>query len=287
MEIIRLSTNDLKKLNKYELNKEIHNTESDVYIYRKNQLLKLFKDSSYIYNKLYVLNKLFYIKDNLDINELVMPESLVKVSGKPAGYLMEYIKENTNIGMILNSKEINFSDKKYFFIEIAKILRKIEKNDFLKEVNFHLGDIHEYNFIYDNKNNSIKGVDIDSSYVAGASAPTSKFLTFNDKLWNFPNKYPIDIENDRHIPNKNTTIISYIYILLNVLSNMYIPNISIKKFCELLNMLNSVGVNSELLDSIYNIYLPKDNYFDYELVNTITEKQYNDFKLLQLKNVKK
>ena len=29
------------------------------------------------------------------------------------------------------------------------------------------------------------------------------------------------------------------------------------------------------------------NYIDYDLVNSITEKQYNDFKLLQLKNAKK
>ena len=52
-------------------------------------------------------------------------------------------------------------------------------------------------------------------------------------------------------------------------------------------MLGYCGISYDLLDSIYNIYFPKDNYINYELVNSITEKQYNDFKLLQLKNVKK
>ena len=112
-------------------------------------------------------------------------------------------------------------------------------------------------------------------------------MTFNDKLWDFPDKYPLDVGNDRHIPNKNTTIISYIYMYLNSFTGEYIPNVSFSQFCEILNMLNSVGINKELLDSFFNIYLPKNNYLDFELLNSVTEKDYNNFKQLQLKKVKK
>lgn len=171
--------------------------------------------------------------------------------------------------------------------KIGEILRKIENSKLLNKFNFHLGDIHEYNFIYDNKENMVKAIDIDSAYVEGMNAPISKYLHFNDKLWDFPNKYPMDIENDRHIPNKNTTIISYIYMLLNIISNEYIPNASISEFIEILNMLLHSGFNKELLDSFYNIYLPKNNYFDFELLDSITEDQYNKFKEIQLKKVKK
>ena len=37
-------------------------------------------------------------------------------------------------------------------------------------------------------------------------------------------------------------------------------------------VLNSVGFNRELLDTIFNIYKKSDNYFDYNLVDTITPK---------------
>jgi len=291
MEILKISNKDINKLEKYNLLNGIHNSESNIFIYKNNELLKLFKNSFDVENKFYVLKKLFYIKENLDFKELVLPNKLVTVDKEPSGYLMDYIKNNTNIGVVLAHEEISFYNKKFLLIEIANIVKKIEKNKSLNELSFHLGDIHEYNFIYDNKENMIKAIDIDSSYVLGAEAPVSKFLSYNDKLWDLKDKYPYKIDNIRrlakHIPNKNTTILSYVYMLLNILTGEYSPDFSIKKFCETLNMLNESGINKELLDSIYNIYFPDDNYFDYELIDSITEKQYNDFKLLQLKNVKK
>lgn len=291
MEILKISNKEIGNLTKYELKDGIHNSESNIFIYQDKELLKLFKNSFDVENKFYVLNKLFYIKENLDFKELVLPNKLVKVDKEPSGYLMDYVKNNTNIGLILKKDNISFTDKKFLLIEIANILSKIENNESLNKVNFHLGDIHEYNFIFDNKENMIKAIDIDSSYVQGAEAPVSKFLSYNEKLWFLEDKYPYIRDNIRkvakHIPNKNTTILSYIYILLNVLTGEYSPDFYKEKFCETLNMLSTCGVKKELLDSIYNIYFPKDNYIDYELVSSITEKQYNDFKLLQLKNVKK
>ena len=52
MDIIRLSEKDMKKLNKYKLDKEIDNTESTLYIYHDGLLLKLFNnnDEEYLEN---------------------------------------------------------------------------------------------------------------------------------------------------------------------------------------------------------------------------------------------
>jgi len=291
MEILKISNKHLSNLEKYKVLDGIHNSESNIFIYKDKELLKLFKNYYDVQNKFYVLNKLFYIKENLDFKELVLPNKLVRVENEPSGYLMDYIKSNTNIGLILKKDSIAFNDKKFLLMEIANILKKIENNKSLNKINFHLGDIHEYNFIYDNKENMIKAIDIDSSYVEGAEAPVSKFLSYNEKLWFLEEKYPYIRDNIRrvakHIPNKNTTILSFIYILLNILTGEYSPDFCKEKFCETLNMLGSCGICYDLLDSIFNIYFPKDNYIDYELVSSITEKQYNDFKLLQLKNVKK
>lgn len=286
MEYLKLTEKDLNNLNPYKLHCSIDNTESKLYLYQMSELLKIFKsnDEHFKSNKLYVINKLFYIKEHLNLNELVLPNKLVSISSISFGYTMDFIKQNTNLGLILKNDNISIEDKIFFIKKIGDILKKIENNQVLKNINFHLGDIHEGNFIYDNKNNMIKVVDLDSAYVDTVDAPNSKFLTFNDKLWDYPNKYPLD-ENDRHISNNNTTILSYVYMLLNFLTNKYSPDMCSKEFLDTLNILYSVGFNKKLLDSIYNIYSTKDNFFNYELIDTITPNLVLKFK--EIKNVKK
>ncbi len=286
MEIIRITSKDLKKLSKYELHRDIDNSESKLYLYQKRELLKLFKstDKDYLYNKMFILNRLLNIKEAINIPELVLPNELAKVSGNGAGYTMNFIKENTNLGLLIKNPNISLEDKLYFINQIGRILNKIMLDKFLKGEGFHLGDIHEGNFIYDNSNNIIKVVDIDSSYIPGMEAPNSKFLTLNDKLLTFTNKYPID-KNDKHIPNDNTTIISFVYILLNFLTEEYSPDMNKTNFCNTLTMLSQAGFNKELLDSIFNIYKTTNNYFDFELLETINPKLI--LKYREIKNVKK
>lgn len=286
MDIIRLSSKDIKNLSKYELHSNIENRESVLYLYGAYELLKLFKDTSdnYKMNKNYILNRLFYLKEYINIAELVMPKSLVKVGGNTGGYTMDFISSNTNVGLVMRSDEVSIEDKVFLLKCIGKILLKIENDNVLRQNDFYLGDIHEGNFIYDNKNNMVRVIDIDSAYVSGMNAPDSKFLTYNDKLWDFSRKYPLD-ENNRHIPNYNTTILSYIYMLLNLISGEYSPDMSISNFCNMLNDLKSIGFESELLDIIFTIYLPKDNYFDFDLIDSIDPKLI--YKYREIKNVKK
>ena len=103
-------------------------------------------------------------------------------------------------------------------------------------------------------------------------------------MWDFDNKDPLD-SNDIHIPNKNTTILSYIYLLLNYITGDYVPDSNISEFCNYLNMLCDSGFDKELCDSIFNIYNPKNNYFDYNYLETITPKKILKFR--EIKNAKK
>ena len=61
-------------------------------------------------------------------------------------------------------------------------------------------------------------------------------------------------------------------MILNLITDEYSPNMSISYFCKILNVLSDVGFEKELLDSIFNIYLPKDNYLDFNLINSINSK---------------
>lgn len=286
MDTLRITSKDLKKLSKYELHRDIDNSESRLYLFQKRELLKIFKstDKDYLTNKLFILNRLLDIKPDINIPELVLPNELAKVSGIVKGYTMDFIEKNTNLGLLLKNPNISLEDKIYFIIKIGKVLNKIMLDKTLNEERFYLGDIHEGNFIYDNSNNLIKVVDIDSAYIPGMEAPNSKFLTLNDKLLTFNNKYPID-KNEKHIPNNNTTILSYIYILLNFLTEEYSPDMDKTNFCNNLTMLSQAGFNRELLDAIFNIYKTTDNYFDFEILKTIEPKLI--LKYREIKNAKK
>lgn len=283
MDIISLTNREIKRLKPYILNEGIYNNESYLYYYNNQELLKLFKSHINKENKLFILNKLFYLKDYLDVKEFVLPSSLAKC-GRSFGYTMEYVENNTNIAVLLNRNDISLEDKIYFLTRISNLIKKIETNEVLKENGFHLGDIHEGNFIYDNINNMVRAVDLDSSYVRGMIAPDSKFLTRNDKLWNFPKKYPLD-KNDRHIPNKNTTILSMLYMVMNFVSEDYSPDISTREFIYNINIMAHVGFNKELLDSMFDLYLYKDNSLDFDLIKTINPKMVLKFR--EIKNAKK
>lgn len=283
MEIISLTNREIKKLKHYELNENINNKESILYRYNSRELLKVFKNFINKENKLFILNKLFYLEQYLDVKEFVLPNKIAKC-GRTFGYTMDLVENNTNLAVLLNRNDISLDDKIYFLTRISNLLKKIEKNDVLNENGFHLGDIHEGNFIYDNINNMVRAVDLDSAYVKGMNAPVSKFLTFNDKLWDFPNKYPLD-ENDRHIPNKNTTILSLLYIVMNFVSEEYSPDMSTTEFCYNINLMAHVGFEKELLDSMFSLYLNKDNSLDFDLIKTINPKLV--LKYREIKNVKK
>ena len=74
-------------------------------------------------------------------------------------------------------------------------------------------------------------------------------------------------------------------MILNYISEEYSPNFNINNFCNMLNIMSSLGFNKELCDSIYNIYKPENNYFDFELIDTITPELV--LKYRKIKNAKK
>ena len=273
METIYLSEKKLKCFSKLKLD-EIEHDESNLYKYNNSILLKIFKNSNkeLLKNKMDLINKLFYLKKYIQFNMLIYPETYIKINNVKSGYSMKYIKDNINGKILLSNNNISIEEQLDFLKSIYNTLEKIENNDILKENDFHLSDIHEANFILDKRANKLHVVDIDSSYINGLVPQKSKFLTYNDKLYNnLETKYPY---NDKyiHIPNYNTTILSYIYILINYITQKYSPDFSKNEFCETLNIMSSVGFEKEICDAIYNIYKTSDNYFDLDFFKSITPK---------------
>lgn len=290
MNIFTLNSREFKKLEKYSLNRIITNTESQLFIVdrkikwnHEKQLLKQFYKTSteYFSNKLYTVNTLIDNRSFLEMDELVLPTDLFALDNKIEGYTMPFIEHNINLSVLLNSPGVSLKNKINMLKRVGTLLQKVSD---IKGMNqsFFLGDIHESNFIFDTEKKIFRAVDLDSCKIGKNNASISRYLTFNSNLWEYPRKYPLD-EDDIHISNENTTILSFIYIILNTISGINISKLSIADYYNYLQYLLDHGFNSDVIDDLARIYTKGDNKLDLELLDSIpTDKKhiltYQEFK---------
>ena len=263
MKVINITKRQLRKMLPLNLSRSIINKEGKLYIRDYKQkyghfqdLLKIYNNQSesYIADKVAVITKLIATFESLDMPELVTPTSLVSLDGEISGFAMPFIEDNTNLALLLNNPKVTLSQKIKLLKEILNILIKVQDSHEL-DGKFFLGDIHEANFIWDITEQTVRAVDMDSSYFSGGFISVSKVTTFNYLLEGFPNKYILDDESGKFIPNKDITSVSFIYMLLNVLSGCNDSHHwSYNEFYNYLSFLEKKGLSKELLDIIANLY---------------------------------
>ena len=263
MKVINITKRQLRKMLPLNLSRSIINKEGKLYIRDYKQkyghfqdLLKIYNNQSesYIADKVAVITKLIATFESLDMPELVTPTSLVSLDGEISGFAMPFIEVNTNLALLLNNPKVTLSQKIKLLKEILNILIKVQDSHEL-DGKFFLGDIHEANFIWDITEQTVRAVDMDSSYFSGGFISVSKVTTFNYLLEGFPNKYILDDESGKFIPNKDITSVSFIYMLLNVLSGCNDSHHwSYNEFYNYLSFLEKKGLSKELLDIIANLY---------------------------------
>lgn len=263
MKVINITKRQLRKMLPLNLSRSIINKEGKLYIRDYKQkyghfqdLLKIYNNQSesYIADKVAVITKLIATFESLDMPELVTPTSLVSLDGEISGFAMPFIEDNTNLALLLNNPKVTLSQKIKLLKEILNILIKVQDSHEL-DGKFFLGDIHEANFIWDITEQTVRAVDMDSSYFSGGFISVSKVTTFNYLLEGFPNKYILDDESGKFIPNKDITSVSFIYMLLNVLSGCNDSHRwSYNEFYNYLSFLEKKGLSKELLDIIANLY---------------------------------
>lgn len=262
MQVLSLSRRQLKKLQPLNLSRKIPNTEARLYIHdtKKNfiwnrELLKVFynQDLSNIANKIATISQIILLFEKIDAQELVLPTKLVSIDDKLSGYGMPYIEDNVNLSLILNNPKIKLEIKLAFLKEILQILLKLENSYELKG-KFHLGDIHEANFVLDINEQKVKVVDLDSAYIRGGREPIAKFITANKNLQFASNKYIVTATGDNIVPNENTVSLSFIYLLLNVLSGDNSYKWTIEEYYIYISHLKQLGISKDLLEVLSNVY---------------------------------
>lgn len=284
MKVIDISSRKVDKLPLLQLSNKVVNTEGKLYIYdhkdkwsHLKELLKIYYNQmdTYMVNKLYVLSELMANREFLEMPELVLPSSLVAVDGELSGFSMPFIQDNVNLSLFLNNENVNLEQKIKYLKEIYKILDKVLN---IKELEgkFFLGDIHEANFILDLDSQTVKAIDLDSSYINGSRIPVSKYLCANFELDKLNNKYKQ--EDGEIVPSKNTTILCFIYMLLNALSNdSRSYRWDTENYYAYLGHLSHLKISKDLLCTLENIYVNNStNEFDIELLDSIdTSKDYS------------
>lgn len=294
MKIRAYTGREFRKLKKIQLHPSISHSECELFIIEDKEywkkhhtLVKQFKQTNgeYFSNKLYTIHALIDNMPILGIDELVLPSSLFAIDGEIQGYTMPFIEENFNLGVLLKSQTVSLGKKIIALQKIGHLIEKLMKLEGL-EGNFYLGDIHEGNFIFDINKGIYRAVDLDSCRIGNNRPSSAQYLSLNRKLEDFPNKYPV-FQMDQFISffenNEQTTILCYIYMILNTISGVKIHELTVEEYYNYLQYLKDRGLSSELIDIFARIYTPSRNKMDIQLLSDIPGKNaktltYNSFK---------
>lgn len=293
MKIINLHMNQLRHLEELPLEKGIFNTEALMLILNRSQSQSisegrmLFKyldaqdDEKVMARKMYTINMLNGSEKYKKIKELIIPDLVVVVDGKIAGFSMPLIEDHKNLGGLLNDDEISLKSKLPYLNKIGKIISKVQG---VKDESFKMqfGDLNEYNFIID-KNKNVKAIDLDSAYLGQDEPPNSAYyLLKNQYITELKEKYRT-MNNGLIIPSDNSDLYCYSMILLNTLAKEKMFKQDITTYYMYLNHLKDVGIDKELIDIFNKIYLPVNNVNPKDLVKEIDPKMEKDieFKVFQ------
>ena len=124
-----MSSNKFKLLKGLELANNILSTECELFKFNYRGEVKVFKklyniDGIKFANKLYTLKSLNENKNYIP-NNFILPEFLVAINRKIEGFSMKYV-DGVNLSNILNNLNIDISEKKYYLMEIDRILKQMK-----------------------------------------------------------------------------------------------------------------------------------------------------------------
>lgn len=279
MQIVNMSKKEFQKLKPLELDKNITNTEAQMYLFSKKErwerlyfiLKRLYHDSGEIFsNKLYTINELLDKKDIIGLEELIMPSALSTVDNEVVGFLMPYIP-NINFQTILDSKDYTVEQKVKYLKEIGEILEKVRKaREYTSVKDFYLNDIHENNFILNTKTGKINVCDLDSSKIGHNLVSAARYLTPVSQL-STVSKYKKAERSARGYfeVDGNTEIYCYIVMIFKYFYGANIGMLLKDEYYLYLEYLSSLGISKEFLDIVAKIYMGGDNINPYEYLDEL------------------
>ena len=280
MQIVNITQRKFNTLKKLELPSNVFSREADLYVIsgkdkwdKKETLLKkLHIGTGEVFsNKLYTINELLNKKEEIGIDELIMPEALAAIDNEVVGFTMPYIP-SINFQELLDSKEFTITQKMAYLKEIGELLEKLHKvREYTNIKGFYLNDIHENNFILNKKTGKINVVDLDSCKIGNNLTEAARYLTSIGSQLQYITKYsPLNYSvGGIYEISENTEIYCYIIMIFNFLYGSNIGKMSITEFYVYLDYLIDIGVSKEFVDKISYIYTGKNNENPYKYLDEL------------------
>ena len=281
MDAIVLTKRQFEKLKQHLVPDHISNSEASLYIIpSKNQfndkLVKVYKANSgdSFSRKLYVVNTLIDSKDVIGSNDIVLPEKLVVVGDNVVGTSQEYINNNINMIDVINNTKIPMERKIDLLKQILGIINHVKYTAPLVN-GMNIGDIHLGNFIYDLSEKRVKNIDTDSYSIGEVSQPVAPMNIVGENFNGLDNKYKFNYVG-LTIPNDESDMMYYQFIVLNTIANYEINNLSLNEFYDYLQFLKDNGYSNEVVDCFASIYTNKSNYIDNDILEQLKSASHAD-----------
>lgn len=284
MDSISLSQTMLNNLEVLSLKSNITSTEASLYLY-DGSVIKIYDTDSILYlsNKKYVVNTLYNYKDEL-LNNFCIPLKNIYIDNEFKGILMPYIS-GFNLSTMLNHKNISLRSKLKYLKEIGSLLENIDYLRHKESVSLYLNDIHEDNFIID-KYGKIHVIDLDSVKIDNEkNVAPSKYLSSSSLASKTNgNKYIFDYYYSFEV-NKNTDLYCYNIMILNFLCGIYINNISILDYLNILDYMSRINIDKDLIDSFERVISSSDNINPYYMLDNISSEKLKSLRKYVKKNI--
>ncbi len=280
---IYLTKNEFDELEDFEPVSDVEPQESIlkiIFVDGKKKLLKFHRTS----RKDYIVSKNFHTimsyKDVLltAIPNLVLPEIYAHVEGlENVAYIMPLMSECFCLQDLLRYSQFPNEKKLKLLKMVDDILAKYDDiKDF--PYNMYGGDVHEGNFLVDVINGKIFlwVVDTISCYIDGNGALDSKYLELNNEIERMCDEKIKYRKNGLVIPDKNTDIFCYVFMILNSLAQMEMSVQSKSTILNYADYLSSIGFDKMLLDSVERIFDSEDNINPKDFLMNISEEQFDN-----------
>lgn len=288
---IYLTRNEFNDLITFHPNSSVPNNEGIFKLFNIDGQTKLIK-------AFYYTRRLDTIQNNINIlitykeilkkylPMLVLPEDYIFIENNndyQIGFTLKPII-GTNLQDILAEESYNYKKKILLIKNLGKFLEK-----FGSVPNFpykiFIGDLHEGNIMITN-NKTINLIDTTSLYIDTnfCEAQPSKYLEFNEEIKKekYNTKYKMQ-SNGLIIPNKNTDIFCYTFIILNALASTDMAHLPLSVLNNYLDYLEYLKFNAYFLHSVTELFSTSDNQNPCEFLNNITNKQFKKAHYLEYK----
>ena len=289
MNEIALKESDISKLKRYPL-PGIWNSESIIYYYKKDSdmnsvLLKklLITDPRIINKRVETIDKLRDSELSL-YKELILPEDVIVVGGKKAGFTIHEVTNSITLGEYLKKTRIPNANKIETLKKVGELIKKIQS----QKQEFYFCDLHEYNFLI-GKNGEIFVIDLDSSSTTKTRLVIDTYLVMDSKTHKV-DKYKVKKYGVQSYPSINADNYCYNTIVLNFLAGKRLNELSYNEYFDYINYLYKSGIIPEEMREIYaNHYSDKKNELVTDYIDSIPEKyERGTYRVYQaLKRIKK